>query len=411
MESISITELAKRTRDAHLALGIREDTVWYIYHRAMQPIVKWHLSHGKNEFDHNTLAAFFEEQEKRVSAGEIKPSTVYTFKRAADRLTEMHEHGMLESTCKPRPSKFVLNDYYTQVLDAFLADKIWHKNTREDVKWTGRKFFFWLMQHGFEDFSNIGAKELQDFILYCSKTMRLSGVHNIKLYLKHLCDYLFRHELLANDFRGLLSFRVNRETRVLPATPWSEIESVLKIIDRTKPKGKRDYAMILLAAVTGLRAIDISRMKLTDIDWQRGEIKIVQSKTSTAVALPLTRDVGMAVKDYILKGRYKCDSSAVFLREKKPYRGFADPVAIGDIYDDYRRSAGLDRVAFDGKGFHSLRRTVGTSLVTADVPVTTAAQILGDRNVASMKKYIALDEKHLGECALDFSGIESEVAQ
>jgi integrase len=151
-------------------------------------------------------------------------------------------------------------------------------------------------------------------------------------------------------------------------------------------------------------------MKLTDINWQRGEIKVVQSKTGEPVALPLTRDVGKAVKDYILNGRYKCDSDAVFLREKKPYRGFADAVAIGDIYDDYRRHAGLDREAFDGKGFHSLRRTVGTSLVTADIPVTTAAQILGDRDVRSMKKYIALDEKHLSECSLDFSGIDSEVA-
>lgn len=411
MESISIIELGEQTRDAHIALGIREDTVWRNYHQAIKPIVAWHLKHGKNEFDRDTIAAFMHEQEKRLSAGEIKPSTLNDFRRGADRLTEMHESGILESTCKGKPSKFVLNGYYEQIIEAFIADKDWHKNTREDVKWTARKFFFWLLQHGFEDLSNVGAKELQDFIAYCSKTMRLSGVHNIKLYMKHLCEYLFRHDMLPSDFRGLLSFRVNRETRVLPATPWSEIESVLKIIDRTKPKGKRDYAMILLAAVTGLRAVDISHMKLTDIDWQRGEIKIVQSKTGTPVALPLTRDVGMAVKDYILDGRYKCDSPSVFLREKKPYRGFVDPVAIGDIYDDYRRRAGLDREAFDGKGFHSLRRTAGTSLVTADIPTALAAQILGDRQVASMKKYIALDEKHLGECALDFSGIDSEVTE
>jgi integrase len=152
---------------------------------------------------------------------------------------------------------------------------------------------------------------------------------------------------------------------VLPATPWPEIEAVLKIIDRTKAKGKRDYAMILLASVTGLRAIDIAQMRFTDINRQRGEIEIVQSKTGEPVVLPLTRDVGKAVKDYILNGRYQCDSDAVFLREKKPYRGFADAVSIGDIYDDCRRRAGLDREAFDGKGFHSLRRTVGTSLVTA----------------------------------------------
>jgi integrase len=411
MNTISITELGEQTREAQLAMGIRQDTVWHTYLNAIEPIVKRHLERGKNEFDYDIVSTFVREQEKRVKNGEISQYTFQNYRRGANRLTEMHEKGLLENTCPGRPSKFTLNDYYEQTIVGFLEDRNWHKNTRDDVKWTARKFFFWLLQHGFEDFTNVGAKEIQEFIVYCSDTMRISGVHNIKLYMKHLCDYLFRHESLPSNFSGLLSFRVNRETRVLPATPWSEIEAVLKIIDRTRPKGKRDYAMILLASVTGLRAIDIARMKLTDIDWQCGEIKIIQSKTGEPVALPLTRDVGRAIKDYILNGRYQCDSDAVFLREKKPYRGFADAVSIGNIYDDYRRHAKLDREAFDGKGFHSLRRTVGTGLVTADIPVTTAAQILGDRDVQSMKKYIELDEKHLGECSLDFSGIDPEVAQ
>ena len=51
MESINITELGERTGDAHMALGIREDTVWSIYYRAIQPIVKWHLAHGKAVFE------------------------------------------------------------------------------------------------------------------------------------------------------------------------------------------------------------------------------------------------------------------------------------------------------------------------------------------------------------------------
>jgi integrase len=409
LNTINITKLGERTREAQLALGIRQDTVWHSYLNAIEPIVKRHLERGKNEFDHDIVSAFVREQEKRMSLGEISPYTFQNYRRGANRLTEMHEKGLLEITCPGKPSKFVLNGCYEQIIVDFLADRNWHANTREDVKWTARKFFFWLLQHGFENLTNIGAKEIQGFIVHCSDTMRISGVHNIKLYMKHLCDYLFRHGLISSNFKGLLSFRVNRETRVPPATPWPEIESVLKIIDRTKNKGKRDYAMILLASVTGLRAIDIARMKLKDINWQRGEIKIVQSKTGEPVVLPLTRDVGKAVKDYILNGRYQCGSDAVFLREKKPYRGFTDAVSIGNIYDDYRRHAGLAREAFDGKGFHSLRRTVGTSLVTADIPVTTASQILGDRDVRSMKKYIALDEKHLGECALDFSGIDAEV--
>jgi len=410
MDTISITELGEQTREAHLAMGIREDTVWRIYLTGIKPIIERHLEHDKNEFDYEIVNSFMAEQEKLMNLGELSQHRFHDYRRAADRLTEMNERGMLSTTYKGKPSKFVLNDYYEQIIERFLDDRNWHTNTRGDVKWTARKFFFWLLKNGHKDFTNVGAKEIQGFVVHCSDTMRISGVHNIKLYMKHLCDYLFRYELLTSNFNGLLSFRVNRETRVLPATPWSEIEAVLKIIDRTIIKGKRDYAIILLASVTGLRAIDIARMKLTDINWQRGEIKIVQSKTWEPVALPLTHDVGNAIKDYILNGRYKCDSDAVFLREHKPYRGFVDAVAIGEIYNKYRKRAGLDREPFDGKGFHSLRRTVGTSLITADIPATTTAQVLGDRDLRSVRKYIALDEKHLGECALDFSGISPEVS-
>ena len=66
----------------------------------------------------------------------------------------------------------------------------------------------------------------------------------------------------------------------------------------------------------------------------------------------------------------------------------------------------LQRVAFDGKGFHSLRRAVGKNMITSGVPVTTVAQVLGHNGTSSINKYIALDSVHLKECALDFSGIE-----
>ena len=57
-----------------------------------------------------------------------------------------------------------------------------------------------------------------------------------------------------------------------------ELERILGVIDTETETGKRNRAIILVGATTGLRAIDIIRMKLTDIDWRKGEIKLVQSK-------------------------------------------------------------------------------------------------------------------------------------
>jgi integrase len=195
----------------------------------------------------------------------------------------------------------------------------------------------------------------------------------------------------------------------LPITSPEEIEAVLSIIDRDTPKGKRDYAIIMIALITGLRAIDIVRLKLTDIGWRTGEINLIQSKTGQSLQLPLTTDIAEALQDYILYGRPAVKEAEVFLRHRPPYCAFMSAVAIGDMYDDYREAAGYERVAFDGKGFHSLRRTAGTNLITSDVNLTDAAQILGKITPESMKKYVALDIRHLKECALDFADIETGV--
>ena len=307
-------------------------------------------------------------------------------------------------------SRYKFNDYYETLLVDFSASEKFHPNTLGDIVWVSRKFFSWLYENGHPDLTRVGADEIQTFVIECSQTMKINSVHNVKLYLKKLCAYLQRRGLLSNSFEGLLSFRVSRQTKLFPATPPEEIEAVLKLVDRGTHKGKRDYAMFMLAIVTGLRAIDILRLKLTDIDWRKGEINLQQAKTGQNLQLPLTKDIGEALQDYILNARWKVNEPHVFLRLKPPYRAFTDAVSIGDIYDEYRIAAGLERKAFDGKSFHSLRRTVGTNLVTSDIAITDAAQLLGKIKPESMRKYVALDIAHLKECALDFSDIESEVS-
>lgn len=92
------------------------------------------------------------------------------------------------------------------------------------------------------------------------------------------------------------------------------------MIDRSTAMGKRDYAMIMTAAVTGIRSVDIINLTFDAIDWINGEIRIIQHKTGKTLALPLTTDVGEAIQDYILNGRPKSDLPFVFyVQNPRPY--------------------------------------------------------------------------------------------
>lgn len=170
--------------------------------------------------------------------------------------------------------------------------------------------------------------------------------------------------------------------------------------------GKRDYAIILLGATAGLRAVDIVNMKLRDILWRSGEIHVIQQKTGETLSLPLMPQVGEAIKEYILCGRPEADSEYLFLRHRAPFQKMNDGVPIGDMFDSYQKKAGIVRKPYDGKGFHSLRRLLGREMTLAEIPVTTIAQVLGHSKTDSATQYISLDSEHLKACALDFHGIE-----
>lgn len=402
---MTIQELAQKTVEALINAGQNPSTAWHLYDYSLSHIVKAHTDKNKDDFDRTVMTDFVHNIEQRFEASEFKKGQYRRYLLGAQRMTEMHDHGKLMWTIPKLTSTFKLNRYFQTILDEYLADSSFSTKGRSDAMWVARKYFSWLVIAGHHDLQGVGACEIQNFMIYCSTHMMSTGVHNVKLYMRKLYRFLAANAYSEDAYEGLFNFRVSRESKMYPATPPDELDKILDVIDRRIPRGKRDYAIILLAAVTGLRAIDIVRLRLTDIDWQAGEIRLVQSKTGKALALPLTADVGKAMQDYILNGRQETESDAVFLRLHVPYQGFAGSTQIQHIYDDYRRMANLPRDARDGKGFHSLRRGVGKNLVTAGVPVETVAQIIGDVKIDSVKKYIALDSHHLKECALDFSGI------
>jgi len=335
----------------------------------------------------------------------MKRGYYYNRLRGIDKLTRMHETGKLMFEFPRKGSMYEMNGYYARLLDEYLGSNEFHPNTRGDVIWVVRSFFAWLVLEGYENLKRVAAPEIQRYMVHCSGFMTSISIYNVQLYLRKLCAYLAERGLLENNYHALLSMRVARESKMYPAATHYDISTVLGTIDRSTLVGKRDYAIVLLGAVIGLRAIDIKNLKLSNIDWQNGEIKLVQSKTENTNALPLTEDVGEAVKDYILHARPNTLDDSVFIRLYPPYVALYDAWSIGNIWDRYRHKAGLSRKAFDGKGFHSLRRSLGKNMVTAGVSVYDAAQTIGDADMRSVKKYIALDSEHLAECALDFTGI------
>jgi integrase len=369
--------------------------------REVMSLIKWHMNVGEKYLDEQIISDFIDNISERFYNGEVGKNRARNARRETERFVRFVQTGDIQLESALKGSKIVLLPEFQCIADKFLTSEDFHPNTRNDMRWVVCKYFGWLAGQGYRNLKGVGTEQIQKFILDCSEKMAMGTVYDIKLYLTKLYAYLHKSGQSKSAYQVLLSFKVNRGTKVQPVLQKDEIAAMLDTIDRRTAAEKRAYAVMLLGTVLGLRACDIINLKRTDIDWVNGELRILQSKTARTVVLPLTKDVGEALEDYILNARPDSSVPQIFLRLSGAFAPLKCAVTIGDIYRDCCVAAGLPV----SKKFHTLRRSLGTSMLGFGSPITMVAQVLGQSDVNSTKKYIARDHEHMKMCALSFDGI------
>jgi integrase len=215
--------------------------------------------------------------------------------------------------------------------------------------------------------------------------------------LKQFLEFLNSRGLISENLFGALDVYTPRNRKIYQGFTEDESNHIIAVVDRNTDMSKRDYAILLLVKYTGLRGIDIRKLKLKDIIWESKEFHGVQSKTSKPLILPLQSNVGNAIADYILNARPPSSDNHIFLRIRPPHVGFTD---ISDIVVRYANLSGVAKETKVPIGFHSFRRAMGISLLEAEVPLSIISEILGHAGRNSTKRYIALDVDRLRKCAM-----------
>lgn len=296
-----------------------------------------------------------------------------------------------------------VSETYEALLDAFrqeLLKKLSPGTVRVGMTII-RQFLYFLEQRGTTDAACITSENVLDFVRQESPNHKASMSKLLRTMRKFVC-FLRSEGITDLDAERFLHNAGRRRQKSLPCFTDDELRLIFRQIDRSTDKGRRDYAIFLLSLRTGLRASDITRLKLTDINWNEKTIRTIQKKTRAAVSLPLPVDAGNAIADYILHSRYKTDNPYIFLRlRESSFPTPMEPTSFNGYLRGYMEAAGIKRTGWDGRSFHALRRTAGTKMVSAGVPVSTVAQVLGHTDIESSKRYIALDTQGMRECCLD----------
>jgi len=200
--------------------------------------------------------------------------------------------------------------------------------------------------------------------------------------------------------RGVPKIRFPRDARIPSVWAHELVVRLLEALDRSSAKGKRDYAILLLACRLGLRVGDIRTLKLDQLHWEDSTIEITQSKTSTPLRLPLTSEVGEALIDYLKSGRPQTAHREVFLKVNPPFDPFVGN-NLHHIVTYWRLLAGVRFRTPQRRGIHSLRHTLATRLLEKGTAFTTIAEILGHTSLESTRIYAKADVEALRSVALD----------
>ena len=180
----------------------------------------------------------------------------------------------------------------------------------------------------------------------------------------------------------------------------SILGSILLTNLRHTPPGRRDYAVLLLLARLGLRATEVCRLTLDDLDWRAGEI-VVSGKSRRVDRLPLPTDVGAAIAAYLQDERPQARSRQLFLTCRAPYHGMSRGGMFSVVTTACQRS-GLPPM-----WPHRLRHALATTLLQQGVNLPTIGQVLRHRDLQSTAAYAKVDQDALRTVAQAWPEVRS----
>jgi integrase len=247
----------------------------------------------------------------------------------------------------------------------------------------------------------IQAADLSEFVS-CRDHLKPVTVRRIVSHLRSFLRFLTMRGILQKDLSAELpKIRVPRDAKIPSVWDQELLVRLLRAVDRSSAKGKRDYAILLLACRLGLRAGDIRTLKLDNLRWAESIIEITQAKTGAPLTQPLTSEVGEALIDYLKSGRPQTTHREVFLKVKPPFGPFGDSDSLHHIVKYWRQLAGITFRSPQRRGLHSLRHTLATRLLEKSTPLPTIAEILGHTSLESTRIYAKADVEALRGVALD----------
>ena len=248
--------------------------------------------------------------------------------------------------------------------------------------------------------SKLRAPDISGFVLRHARDHGPSHARLLTTGLRPFLRYLHYKGLIGTD----LSLAVPRVARGSLSTlpkhlSAAQVRRVLQHCDRRTPLGRRNEAILLLLARLGLRAGEVVRLNLDDLDWENGLVT-VYGKGKWA-QLPLPADVARAIARYLHRDRPRCACRRLFIGHRAPIGGLHSATAISKLVQRALAKAGVSSAR---KGAHLLRHSLATEMLRQGASLDEIGEVLRHRSPDTTAIYAKVDLDSLRTLALTWPG-------
>ena len=282
-----------------------------------------------------------------------------------------------------------LPSLYIEYLNYLRADKKLATGTIQNRKVPILKFLLkFPSQNRSSTIGRLRPSQIQEYTVEAAQGATKHTRRNLVIALRDFFRFLhlvgYTESNLSKCVPTIITYRYSS---VPKGMPWKVVEQILKIPNRSKFCGKRDYAIILIFARYGIRAIQLRNLSMKDIDWKKETIRFAANKGGKDVEAPLFDDVAKALIAYFKAGRKNAPAkydqvfltSGTYGSQVDGQRPLAD--STWNIVARAFKKVETETSVRHKRGPHAIRHAYATKLLAQNEPIKSISDLLGHKSL------------------------------
>lgn len=254
------------------------------------------------------------------------------------------------------------------------------------------------------ELQRLDINDIREYVAAKATGYKLTTIRSLVTSLRAFSRFLRMTNQIEHSLEDAVPIIPYKKLSIIPRYLADEqLQYLLSSFDISTPLGLRNRAITLLMARVGLRSCEVTQLKLEDINWQEGVIRLEKTKSRHTSHLPLLKEVGKAVVAYLKKGRPQTKERYVFVTHRAPAgRQLSANSLNWAIQKAFKHSA----LTVPSCGTHILRHTLATKLLQKGAKLKEIADVLRHRSIETTNIYTKVDFKALAEVALPWPEVK-----